>query len=810
MGPGPSCPEIRELQRFALGEVSEREMEALEQHLSGCCRCVEAMHTLPGSDTLVEALRGQPKALEAEDAPVQQMIRRMDDWQRPAAEASAEQTAALGEADSAAEEASVPRPPPPVQPPEAEEVRALLGPAQGPDEIGRLGGYVVVRVIGAGGMGIVLEAHDPGLRRRVALKVMRPALAVSAAARQRFLREAEAAATVEHDHIIHINQVGEDRGVPFVAMPLLRGESLEDRLRRDGLLPVPEALRIAREAAEGLAAAHRRGLIHRDVKPANIWLEARPGEPGGFHKTQDKPPRSCGGRVKLLDFGLARAADEAGSLTQPGTIVGTPAYMAPEQARGEAVDARSDLFSLGCVLYRLCTGVLPFRGATSMQVLSALALDQPQPPRALNPAVPPLLNELVMRLLAKRPDERPPSARTVIEVLEALEREQAATNCLAPAGSKLPRRRSRLVVALIVAAGLLLAGGIIYVKTDNGTLKIETYDIDARVVVEQDGRQVHVIDTRRGKEVRLHSGEYRLRLGENRKDVELAPGRITLKRGRTVVATITRVAPPAAKAVEETWIEVVSRLPAPAQVAAVAAKLKERNPGFDGKVKPTIEGEVVVMLELSADDVTDLSPVRALPGLRALGCRGSDLGKGRLADLSPLKGLPLTMLECNYTRVADLAPLQGMPLRHLSCYGTGVAELSPLRGMRLTFLNCDQTRLADLAPLEGIPLTSLHCGWTKVASLAPLKGMRLERLVCPGTRVSDLSPLRGMPLTELACHRTPIADLSPLRGMPLKELLCDFQPGRDAAILRSIKTLEKINNKPAAQFWKEVDSGRRP
>src|SRR5262249_20819238 len=162
--------------------------------------------------------------------------------------------------------------------------------------------------------------------------------------------------------------------------------------------------RIGRETAEGLAAAHQRGLIHRDIKPANLWLEGAKG------------------RVKILDFGLARAASEQMALTQSGAIVGTPQYMAPEQAGGKQQgDHRCDLFSLGCVLYRMTTGSLPFPGDDTLAILSALAMHQPEPPVALFPNVPPSLSDLVMRLLAKKPEERPQTAQEVVEAIEEIE-----------------------------------------------------------------------------------------------------------------------------------------------------------------------------------------------------------------------------------------------------------------------------------------------------------------------------------------------------------------------------------------------------
>ncbi|HTU18509.1 MAG TPA: serine/threonine-protein kinase [Gemmataceae bacterium] len=285
------------------------------------------------------------------------------------------------------------------------ELYDFLSSAQEADEIGRLGSYRVLKVLGAGGMGVVFQAEDPKLKRLVALKAMLPALAASGTNKERFLREARAAAAIEHDHIIPIFQVDEDRGVPFIAMPFLRGESLEDRLKRQRKLPIEEALRIAKETAEGLGAAHERNMIHRDIKPANIWLE---GEKG---------------RVKILDFGLARSASGESNLTQQGAIIGTPAYMAPEQGAGKPVDTRCDLFSLGCVLYRMVTGTLPFKGADTVSTLVAVATETPTAPRKLNPAVSPRLSKLIMELLAKDPKDRPPSALSVVDLIEELEKE---------------------------------------------------------------------------------------------------------------------------------------------------------------------------------------------------------------------------------------------------------------------------------------------------------------------------------------------------------------------------------------------------
>ena len=300
---------------------------------------------------------------------------------------------------------------------------AFLAPAQALDEVGRLGAFRVLRLLGEGGMGLVFEAEDPTLGRRVAVKVMKPEAARHEQGRKRFLREARAAAAVEHDHVITVLQVGEQSGTPFLVMPLLKGESLERRLKQNLRLPPAEAARIGAETALGLSAAHAAGLIHRDVKPSNLWLEPPPGA------------AAYGGRVKVLDFGLARPVEDVDDLTGTGGLVGTAGYMAPEQARGEEVDARADLFSLGCVLYSMLTGEPPFQGPTVTAVLTRLATYDPPPPHVAEPSVPPELSELVMRLLSKEAAARPASARETADAL----RRVAQALLMAPTGS-LPHR----------------------------------------------------------------------------------------------------------------------------------------------------------------------------------------------------------------------------------------------------------------------------------------------------------------------------------------------------------------------------------
>jgi serine/threonine protein kinase len=235
---------------------------------------------------------------------------------------------------------------------------AFLRPATQPGRLGRLGHYEVLAVIGRGGMGIVFKAFDERLHRVVAIKVLAPQIATGVTAGKRFIREAQAAAAVRNDHVVDIHAVEEADGLPYLVMEYIDGLSLQQRLDRGGALELKEILRIGIQIANGLAAAHKQGLIHRDIKPANILLE------NGVQ------------RVKITDFGLARAVDDA-SLTQSGVIAGTPLYMAPEQSRGEALDHRADLFSLGSVLYAMCTGQSPFRASNKMAVLKRISEDPP-------------------------------------------------------------------------------------------------------------------------------------------------------------------------------------------------------------------------------------------------------------------------------------------------------------------------------------------------------------------------------------------------------------------------------------------------
>ena len=356
------CPKREELRDYALGQLAAPDAGRVRGHVEQCGQCRKALDAISPAtmnDAGEEVDRPRPM-------PTMAMLDRVDETGK----------------------------------------YPFLQPPQAADELGRLGNYRVFEVLGEGGMGIVFRAEDFGLKRPVALKVMRPEMKRDADSGHRFIREARTMAKIKHDHLVTVYSVAEEGDVIYFAMELLEGESLETWMRD---LPPPDAgeiVRIGREIASGLGFIHRKKLIHRDIKPANIWLEA--------------PNR----RVKILDLGLARSTKEDLALTRSGIVLGTPDFMSPEQARGQEVDGRTDLFSLGCILYRLCTGRKPFNGSTYSAVLMSLATDTPLPPILYNPDLPETLSDLVFRLLARNPKDRPASAEAVVQALDEVEFER--------------------------------------------------------------------------------------------------------------------------------------------------------------------------------------------------------------------------------------------------------------------------------------------------------------------------------------------------------------------------------------------------
>jgi WD40 repeat protein len=498
-----SCPEPALWRDLLDGSLDEGAQWTLSGHLETCARCQQTLEELAASTDAWRAaahhLRGEPSA---DGAALRRVLADLEaDAERPADE---------------------------------EPVADFW--AVTPDAAGRVGPYEILGVLGRGGMGVVLKAFDPALRRVVAIKMLAPQLATHPSARKRFVREARAAAAVRNEHVINIYAVDEVNRLPYLVMEYVSGQSLQQRLDRNGPLDVEAIVRIGRQIALGLAAAHAEGLVHRDIKPANILLE------NGVE------------RVKITDFGLARAADDA-SISQNGVVAGTPQYMAPEQTRGEALDHRADLFSLGSVLYAMCTGRPPFCADGTLAVLREVCEATPPSIREINPEIPDWLIALIATLQAKDPSRRFATAVSVADRLgEHLARLQRPAPPLPhpdqPAERQpvLPRHRRRLFVAaallvlviggfgLTEAAGVTrLSTAVLRILTPDGTLIVEVDDPQVKVSVEGDGGLV--ITGAGPQEVRLRPGSYRFRAIKDGKNVreEL----VTIQRGDRQVVKVS-------------------------------------------------------------------------------------------------------------------------------------------------------------------------------------------------------------------------------------------------------------------------------
>jgi Tol biopolymer transport system component len=418
--------------------------------------------------------------------------------------------------------------------PESADDLTFLTPSDRPGVLGTLDHYEVLSICGRGGMGIVLKAHDPRLKRIVALKVLSPEFAANPTARKRFLREAQAAAAVTHPHVVTIYAVEEGRpssndhrpsALPYLVMEYIAGQTLRDKIEREGTLPVDTILRIGSQIACGLAAAHKQGLIHRDIKPANVLLE------NGIE------------RVKLTDFGLARAVDDV-SVTRTGEVAGTPQYMSPEQAQGHAVDHRSDLFSLGSVLYTMCTGRPPFRGETVISVIRRVCDEAPRPIREVNPEIPAWLADEVNRLLQKNPAERFQTAAEVSDLLgdhlahfrtsgKPAPQKPGVSQVTGFLGTRAllrnTARRRWLPAAALLGLCLLtlgateatgvtnFAGTIIRIVRGDGTLVVSVDDPEVGVSI--DGEDL-VITGAGPKEIRVTPGQHKLTFSKDGQPVD--------------------------------------------------------------------------------------------------------------------------------------------------------------------------------------------------------------------------------------------------------------------------------------------------
>jgi len=740
-----------------------------------------------------------------------------------------------------------------------------------------LGNYVLLDRIGAGGMGQVFKARHRRMEREVAIKLLSPEVVRQPGAIARFEREVKAAARISHPNIITAHDADEADGLHFLVMEYVAGVDLSHLVKKQGPQTVALSLDIVLQAARGLEAAHGVGVIHRDIKPGNLLLDAS-------------------GTVKILDMGLARLDSQAMNrdapeLTTTGAVMGTVDYMAPEQALdAKSADARADIYALGCTLHWLLTGKAPYDGDTLMARLLAHR-DRPIP-RIVGPSgpVPEAVDQVFRRMVAKTPEARYPSMAAVVADLERLRADHSA---LSPSSTTLifedtldvlpafsdskptpdssssrrpasqrpfqrdPRRNRRVIIAAGVTGAVIIAGVVISIPRSKGPSAVTSRRSD---------------DARRGSRATEQADGLGGGAGKDPPPTLAAVPSVRSAGGSESASGAPGSELAFQRAGFDRWLTSVANLPTEEQVEEVRRKMAECNPGFDPTtLTAQFEGRVVRAITFSSMQVTDLSPLRAFSGLRFLFMEGQPSPVSPLVDLAPLQGLSLRILSAGFTNVSDLRPLAGMPLteiklgrtrvssleplrgmplerlsldgcplegldpldgmpiRYLSIPSTGVEDLGPLRGSEIETLICGDNPLDDLSPLAGAPLVDLAIESTGVSDLAPLHASSLRRLFISYSKVADLSPVAGKPLVWLSIAHTPITSLEPLRGAPLENLSYEAAPvtnvtvlagmplthvtmtyeaERDGAVLRGIQSLERINGKPVAEFWREQTSSR--
>ena len=507
------CPDRHFLKQFLLGQLSITEIEDCQEHLSECEPCVETVQGLKVSDTFTDvtrqALQASVNPCVSDDELISKMITDAEGWS-----ADAVGTCPIDESAVSMDKAA--------------EVQRLLREPIEQGDLGTIGHFRLLELIGAGSTGIVYLAVDTKLERDVVLKILRPSL--GEAARKRFVAEAKATAAISHPNVVTIYEVGSDGPLSFIAMQWIPGQTLEQKLTALESLSVKETRKLAEEIAHGLAAAHDKGLIHRDIKPANVWIP------------------SCDKPAKILDFGLVRVNDEDPQLTCTGMIAGTPCFMSPEQSRGDKLDTRSDLFSLGCVMYQSLTGKLPFRSDNALATLRSVQQDQPSAPNELDPTIDHDTSDLVMCLLEKSPARRPASAPVVIQALST--ESHAWPFEIIPRSEPKPRLRPqpswwKSIAALIIGIALTaFAFGygqqIIRIATNQGEIVIDTKVDDVKIEIVGEGDDVKVIDLATRQSIEIKAGQYEIRPMNNDNSISIDRNVLTLHRGKTEIVKITR------------------------------------------------------------------------------------------------------------------------------------------------------------------------------------------------------------------------------------------------------------------------------
>ncbi len=578
------CPKYEQIDRYLNGGLPTPESIVLESHFNECTLCEETLRgRVDGQqdtmDVLLQELLIQDNALPDEsdskpDPEIQNLVARLQ----------AIGPREIGQAERLAFD-------------RAAEILRLIK-ADGDEEgFGKLGHYELTELLGSGSTGVVFAAVDQRLNREIAIKILRPSLGL--AAQDRFLLEAQAAAAMAHENTITIFDVGQIQGLAYLTMQLLPGETLEDRLQRATFLPEPEVRKIADQICAGLAEAHKKNVIHRDIKPANLWYDT----------TRDQ--------IKLLDFGLARIADLNPQLTASGILAGTPSYMSPEQTRGQELDGRSDLFSLGCLLYRCVTGRLPFGSTSVLATLQAIQHDTPIPPARMNPNCSIELSDLIMKLLEKHPEHRPYSAADFRHALAAPRHQWRFAADYSDASSARPQFQpatksgsGRFIRRILVATGLgclglggwLFGDDVIRIVTNQGEIVVESSDPNIKIEIRQAGEVVQIIDTSTEQRIDIQAGQYTIQPRGSNGEFVVTPQAITLSRGGKQVVRVERATgsflalPPVQTPVQN------------AIGAAVDSSLESGSPTYDGRTYE--QWLTLINRERNVDTVCD--SIRAL------------------------------------------------------------------------------------------------------------------------------------------------------------------------------------------------------
>ncbi|MBI5683843.1 MAG: protein kinase [Verrucomicrobia bacterium] len=638
--------------------------------------------------------------------------------------------------------------------------------------------YEVLALLGRGSVGAVYKARQVTLDRLVALKVLLPGLSRNREFIARFKQEAVAAAKLNHPNLVQMYSAGECDGAFYLSMEFIEGDSLQQRLEREGRLDVEQALATCYYVAHALDHGWRRAeLVHRSVKPSNIYLSRH-------------------GEVKLGDLGVARPAGAA--FAGDG---GKPYCVSPEQARGEAsLDLRSDIYSLGCVLYHMLAGQPPYDGPTARAVTQKHANDPTPTITKTWPSCPAQVALLLNKMLAKDPAARHQDYGELIADLVRISEQlgMAAAGSTQLVAPKTPQTMKPATARVAVSAARK--------SSSSGFMVAAVVVIAAAVTMvwapwKERGAPKAEQPRRMNREDAKGRSEAPKSAPEPPK-----PAPPPAPASEPPVLTRPSAAPTAPAA--DPWLASAALLAPEEQLQRVVGKLKELNPGYDGQEQHKIADGRVTELTLPSAAIKDLSPVRALAGLQKLSC-GDSRTKGALADLSPLRGMALTSLSCLNTRVADLSPLQGMPLKFLSIVGNSASDLQPLAGAPLKRVFFAGTRISSLSPLRGMALTELHAEDTQIADLLPLQGMPLARLGLRQTPVADLTPVQDAPLTFLDIAGTAVKDFSPLARMPLLYLVCDMAAAENkqaVQTLMAISTLQKVNGKTVNDFIQAVNA----